>query len=565
MKDIERKTLKGVVGVGASAGGLEALSELVSAIPDDSGLAFVVIQHLSPDHPSMMHELLASHTRLPVRKIEDGMPVEPDTIFVIPSGPALKVSSGVFRLVPRDSRAGVRTPIDTFLISLAKEYGELASCVILSGTGSDGTTGLKAVKSAGGIAIVQEAASARFAGMPDSAAATGVIDARLNPREVPTNLISLINHRDEIRGGDQTGKLYDSIETRLNSIIDLLAIKDGQDFSHYKPDTLFRRIARRMLLQMKQEIDSYLELLRRDRDERTRLMHDFLIGVTRFFRDPKAFEALTTLVIKPILNREQDKFRVWVPGCSTGEEAYSIGILFAEAMRESNDRREFQIFGTDIDMNALRQARTAIYADAALEGMPSELLDRYFSRVSANRQVDFRLRERFAFAPHNLLSDPPFSRIDFISCRNLLIYLNAEGQNSVMPRFHYSLMQSGFLFLGPSESVPADRDYFTTISRDHRIYRRNDQTSVGFSALTGRSSPRAVIPGPHVDPARAVSPGQDDPSQDYEDQVDQFFLSRLSPPFLVISSSDEVRYLAGTLTPYMRHAKGVPSTNIEDL
>ncbi|SEN67152.1 chemotaxis protein CheB [Palleronia pelagia] len=296
--------LRGVVGVGASAGGLEALNELVAAIPEGSGLAFVVVQHLSPDHPSIMDELLSSHTALPVWKIEDGMEISPDQIFVIPSGPALEVVDGRFHLLPRDDRKGIRTPIDVFLTSLSEAYGEDACCVILSGTGTDGTLGLKAIKAGGGVAIVQEAASARFPGMPDSAAATGVVDARLPAGDVPANLISLLNHRDEVRNGHRGDAVFTTIEARLDQILELLAAEDGQDFSSYKPGTLVRRIERRMMLRMKHDIDDYVEHLRADPDERTRLLQDFLIGVTRFFRDPKAFNALTGQVIAPLLDRD---------------------------------------------------------------------------------------------------------------------------------------------------------------------------------------------------------------------------------------------------------------------
>lgn len=557
--------LRGVVGVGASAGGLEALSELVSAIPAQSGLAFVVVQHLSPDHTSIMGELLASHTTLPVLTIEDGMVVAPDFIYVIPAGPALKIASGRFQLVPRDTRKGLRTPIDVFLASLAEDFGEISCCVILSGTGSDGTMGLKAIKNAGGIAIVQEAMSARFAGMPDSAAATGLVDARLKPADVPANILSLLAHRDEIRNGDTRNAVYDAIAERLNNVIDLLATKESEDFSSYKPGTLVRRIERRMMLRLQPSIDGYYDLLTKDEEERRRLLQDFLIGVTRFFRDTKAFHALKEMVVAPLLARDQEKFRIWVPGCSTGEEAYSIAILFAEALREADDRREFQIFGTDIDMNALRHARTALYSEAVIDGMPSELVERYFTTVEGGHQINFRLRERVAFAPHNLLRDPPFSRIDFVSCRNLLIYLNTDGQNAVMPRFHYALKKSGFLFLGPSESVDGKGSYFTSVSRDYRIYRRNDATTVGFSALSGRRPLREVIPRQHVERGSIDAFDRAQPLQSYEAQVDQFFLSRHSAPFLVVNSDDQVSYISGTVSPYVRLAKGAPSARIEDL
>ncbi|SFC26126.1 chemotaxis protein CheB [Tropicimonas isoalkanivorans] len=559
--------VKAVVGVGASAGGLEALTELVAAIPQGSGLAFVVVQHLSPDHPSIMDELLSSHTALPVRKIEHGMEVEADAVFVIPSGPALEIRSGRFHLLPRNDQKGVRTPIDVFLNSLAEDFGESACCVILSGTGTDGTMGLKAIKSAGGIAIVQEATSARFPGMPDSAAATGLVDARLNPEDIPANLVSLLSHREEIRQGGNKDEVFASIERRLDEVLDLLSKADGQDFSNYKPGILVRRIERRMMLRMQGDVGSYLGLLRQDGDERTRLLQDFLIGVTRFFRDPTAFNALAEFAIKPLLERDQDKFRIWVPGCSTGEEAYSIGILFAEAMRKADDRRELRIFGTDIDLNSLRHARAATYSDTALERMPDELIDRYFTTVQGQSKVSSRLRERIAFAPHNLLRDPPFSRIDLISCRNLLIYLNSNGQDGLVPRFHYALRRSGFLFLGPSESVEGKASYFTPVSREHRLYRRNDSVAAGFSALAGRRAPRDLMPPRHIDRADTENIVGETlaRSQDYESQVDQFFLTRHSPPFLVVTPNDEVAYVSGTVGPYVRPSKGVPSARIEDM
>ena len=561
----DRTEIRGIVGIGASAGGLEALAELVAEIPERSGLAFVIVQHLSPDHPSIMHELLGSHTALQVRKIEHGMAVAPDTIFVIPSGQALEIMGGRFRLRPRDETAVVRTPIDGFLTSLARAYGEMSSCVILSGTGTDGTMGLKAIKAAGGIALVQEAASARFPGMPDSAAATGVVDARLAPGDVPANLISMLNHRDEIRNGHRKDHVFSTIESRLPDVIDLLNTQDGQDFSNYKPGTLVRRIERRMMLQLQTDIDGYLSLLRRDADERTRLLQDFLIGVTRFFRDPKAFASLTEHVIEPLLGRDQNRFRIWVPGCSTGEEAYSIGILFSEALRQADDGRELQIFGTDIDLNSLRHARSAMYSDAALESVPEDLIKRYFIAHKGHYQVASRLRERVAFAPHNLLRDPPFSRIDIISCRNLLIYLNTEGQGAVMPRFHYALCNSGFLFLGPSESVEGRGSYFNVVSRDHRIYRRNDTVSVGFSALTARRPPQSTMPQRHIDTTDTALFEAPSVTPDYETQIDQYFLNRHAPPYFVVNASDEVSYLSGTLGPYVRPAKGALSARLEDL
>ena len=347
----------------------------------------------------------------------------------------------MFKLHERKT-SGVRTPIDQFFSSLADHSGRTAFCVVLSGTGSDGTVGLRNIKAKGGFAIVQDGHSARFPGMPDSAAATGLVDFILKPQDIPARLMEIADHRSKLDREDGSSGLIGDIEENLEEVQSLVDEETGHDFSDYKTGTIVRRIERRMLLLRKQSVQGFIELLKEDENERLRLRQDFLIGVTHFFRDPEFFDVLCEEVIKPILKSDRPRFRIWVPGCSTGEEVYSIAILMSEALKAAGDKRPFQVFGTDIDQAALSHARKGIYSDGTLENVTEKRLQRYFTRSEHGCQMVSHLRESCIFAPHNLILDPPFSRLDLISCRNLLIYLNAKIQKSIIPRFHYALHPS---------------------------------------------------------------------------------------------------------------------------
>ena len=554
-----------IVGIGASAGGLEALQSLVSAIPSDSGFCYVIVQHLSPDHPSIMDKLLSSHTQLNVKKIEEGAQVEPNTIFVLPSGPSVTLDTGgVFRLHDREPVNVVRTPIDEFFASLADYASTNAYCVVLSGTGSDGTQGVRAVKAAGGFAMVQDSGSARFPAMPDSAAATGVVDFILKAEAIPDRLIDIFSHREKLADSGRVKALQDEIQAALPEIVALVR-EDGHDFTDYKPGTLVRRIERRMMLLRRQTVAGFIDLLHNDETERERLLQDFLIGVTHFFRDPEIFEQLHQDVILPLLDRDQQRFRIWVPGCSTGEEVYSIAMLFIEAMNAVGDSRTCQIFGTDIDLAALGAARKGFYSATQVAGVSKDRLERFFTPTETGYQVIPQLREMCVFAPHNLLSDPPFSRLDLISCRNLLIYLNAKVQKDVIPRFHYALNPQGYLLLGPSETLGDQHRYFHTLDRQTRLFQRNDKQGPGYSSLAVRDTRRSI----NSDTSRYTRPATtpirvsaEAPS--IEMAADQMFLQEFASPYAMIDAENRVTYLSEAMSNFIRPVRGVPSAELDD-
>lgn len=552
-----------IAGIGASAGGLSALQEMVGKIPPDSGFCYVIIQHLAPDHPSIMDQLLEPHTSLPIDKIKDGMSAKPNQIFIIPPGPMLTIEDGVFKLHDRTDH-GVRTPIDRFFNSLAEYAGRQAYCVVLSGTGTDGTNGLRDIKAKGGFAIVQEQGSARFPGMPNSAKATGLVDFVLKPRDIPAHLIDIQTHRRKLETNKDQSELHREIKTNLDTIYDLLRIEHGDDFSAYKTGTIIRRIERRMLLLRYQTIDAFIELLQKESDERARLRQDFLIGVTHFYRDPSVWDHMRAMVLLPILANGGDSVRIWVPGCSTGEEAYTIAILMREIMQEAGDRRTIQIFGTDIDQAALLQARKGIYPPSAISEVPEDLVEKYFSSTTEGFQIAPMIREMCVFAPHNLLQDPPFSRIDLISCRNVLIYLSTEVQNDLFPRFHYALKPSGYLLLGPSESLGSQDRFFSNLERQSRIYQRNDDEALGFSSLEsgvrGIQSRRRLPSGLRDQDFDNRTKAK---SQNIETIAEDFFLRQVAPPFAVVDENMTIRYLSETMSTFVKPTGGVPSSELD--
>ncbi|MEM5516330.1 chemotaxis protein CheB [Henriciella sp. AS95] len=554
--------LPNIVAIGASAGGLEALQLFVQAIPNDSGLAYVVIQHLAPDQPSLMDKLLGAHTPVPVERIEDGASIKPDHIYIIPPGPFLEIENGVFKLVEHEREEGVRTPIDRFFKSLAEEAGRQAFAVVLSGTGSDGTLGVRAIKTYGGIALVQESGSARFPGMPDSAAATGLVDFVLRPQDMPGRIIEIVRHREQIEESGGREDMLETVEQRLDEVLEQLEEDASNSFGGYKPGTLVRRIARRMTLLRQSSLDGYLQTLADKPQERKLLTQDFLIGVTKFFRDPEAFQVLKEQALEPLLDSDCSSFRVWVPGCSTGEEAYSIAMLACELADAKNDKRPWKIFGTDIDLDALRHARTGRFAEAAMEGLSKQNRDQFFAKDNDLWHVNSRLREMCVFAPHNLLADPPFSKLDLVSCRNVMIYLNADSQAMVLPRFHYALNPRGYLWLGPSETLGRNERYFQTVDRAARLFQRDDSTPAAFSALSVNRRREG-----RVGFSTGLAPSQQQPKPrepDVERVTEQMFLQRRAAPFAAINRQNEVVYLSEAMTSLIKPSRGAPSTSLDD-
>jgi two-component system, chemotaxis family, CheB/CheR fusion protein len=478
-----------VVGLGASAGGLEALRSFFAAVPANSGAAFVVIQHLAPDHRSQMVELLATHTRAPVRQIEDGMTIQPDHVYVIPPRKCVKIFRGKLFLVDPEKRAP-HLPIDQFFRSLAEDRGELAIGIALSGTGSDGTLGVRAIKEAGGTVMVQDEGSAKFSGMPDSAAATGLADYVLPPAEMAQKLLLFIRHPlvAQARGAE-----FKVGETVVHKIISLIHGQTGIDFTGYKQSTVVRRIQRRIGIAQLANSDDYLEFLQQSPREVAALGRDLLINVTRFFRDGEVFAVLRDEILPAILKRASARkaLRIWVPGCATGEEAYSIAMLVRELVTARGGKWDVKIFATDLDKVSIEHAGRGLYPKSIAADVAPELLARFFVEESGALRISPEIRKHVVFAQQNILRDPPFTKVDLISCRNLLIYLRTESQKKLMALLHFALQPGGYLLLGTSETIGDRENAFETANAKMRIFKkRADSTSSIATAVSG--VPRAT-------------------------------------------------------------------------
>jgi two-component system, chemotaxis family, CheB/CheR fusion protein len=553
------KTVIPVVGIGASAGGLGALKTLISTTGPHSGAAYVIVQHLAPDQKSILHELLQAQTDIPVAQIRDGERIKPNHFYVVPPGTVAGIHRNCLKLTVRDAQEAQHRPIDSFFTSLADARGRDAYCVVLSGTGSDGSTGLKQIKAAGGFALVQESKTARFPGMPDSAVATGLVDFILPAEKIAQRLADIMQHRWRLGRGDEAGSLKTEIESALPRFTKLLMRVAGNDFSDYKPGTLVRRIERRMSVLRIGDVERFIAVLD-DPQEAHLLAQEFLIGVTQFFRDPEAFEALRSLVIDPLLAKSEGTIRIWIPGCSTGEEAYSLAMLLLEEMEHRKDRRVVQVFGTDIDTPSLMAARYGMFSATAVEKLGKKRLETFFQVENGQYRASPKLREMCVFAPHNLLQDPPFSRLDLISCRNLLIYLSAGLQKQVIPRFHFSLRENGHLFLGPSEGISGEEGLFDIVDKTHRIFRKNPNGRTTYSALLDAPrKPRALAPD------RAAQKAQADLSAEVsrETTVQRDFLRSFAAPFALLSRGGDVLYLSEKMTGFVRPSQGTSSTMLD--
>ncbi len=459
-----------IIGVGASAGGLEALREVFQAASGMTGMAFVVVQHLDPTHESLMAQLLERFTPMAVTQACGGERIEADHIYVIPPGNGLAVAGGVLELTEFRDPRGLRRPIDDFFESLAEDQGRNAACVILSGTGGDGSRGLRAIKEMGGLAIVQDPASARYDGMPVSAIGTGLVDVVARPQQVIEALRNFFDLAGEIELIDEASEATDHIDSMCQVLRDAV----GHDFSGYKRSTLSRRIARRMQVIAATTSEEYLARLRDDPGECDALFRDLLINVTRFFRNPDDFARLTETVIDPLVaqSRTAGEIRVWVAGCSSGEEPYTLAMLFADSMRRQGKAPYVQIFATDIDEKMLEIARSATYPLAALGDIPAEMQAEFVQLGADNFTLIPLIREMVRFSLHNVVRDPPYSKIDLLSCRNLLIYFDETLQRQVIPTFHFALAETGKLFLGSSETVGRFEDLFSVADLRSRIYDR---------------------------------------------------------------------------------------------
>jgi two-component system, chemotaxis family, CheB/CheR fusion protein len=491
-----------VVGIGASAGGLRALEEFFENMPTDSGAAFVVIQHLSPDFKSLMKELLERSTRMNIYRVTDGMVLAANSVYLIPPGKNLVLEHNQLRLLEQEerNRHGLNFPIDIFLESLAKNYADRAIGVILSGTGSDGNNGLRAINEAGGFAMVQDPLSAEFDGMPRTAIATGVVDQILAPSALAQTIYQLTRsplEQQHLSRSENT--LLDSF--KLQRIASILAKHEQVDFSHYKTSTLSRRIHRRCLISGCNNLEDYVRLLEISSEERNTLRHDLLISVTQFFRDPQAWQFLENQTIPQLIEKATpgEELRFWVTACATGQEAYSLAILLDEAVEKSEKDVKVKIFATDLDKEALEKATQGIYPDTIVNEMSTEKLKRYFLKKDHSYQVIRRIREKLLFAPHDLTKDAGFTRMNLISCRNVLIYMQPELQQQVLRNLHFSLGSKGVLFLGEAETVGDFVEEFKPLNQKHKVYQKRRDIRLplpikGLDKITRRILPQPKLP-----------------------------------------------------------------------
>lgn len=546
-----------IVGIGASAGGLEALQEFFKAVPMDSQLAYVVIQHLSPDYRSLMDELLARQTRIPIHIARDNMKIQPNNIYLIPPRKNMTLLNRQIILKDQAGNKGLNLPVDIFLQSLAEEMAENAIGVILSGTGSDGTLGVRAIKEAGGMVIVQDEATAKFDGMPRNAASTGLVDYILPPSKMPEALINYVKH-------PFTAKELSSLpgiegnESVLTKIISLLKKHCGVDFSFYKENTVIRRLERRISVNRFQTLEEYLSFLSESEKEKEILYKEMLIGVTRFFRDNEAFEKLKQLVLPQVFKTKDKNIRIWSTGCSTGEEVYSLAILCKEYLEKHELDFDIKIFATDIDKHALEIAGAGYYPESIVSDIHPELLSKYFTRQENGYQIHESIRKMIVFARHNLIKDPPFSKLQLLICRNLFIYLKQEMQARLLAMFYYSLSPSGYLFLGSSESLGEYSDAFRVVDTKWKIFSCNP----GYKPPVQKHLPYASsLPAEKNDYTSAPSFTKT-PTKNKLNTLLEKTLTSILPPTILIDDYDQIIHIINNINPYLALKSGDFSQNL---
>jgi len=556
-----------IVGIGASAGGLEALSELLGALPARTGAAFIVVQHLEPAHESLLTEILGRKTALPVVEARDGTTIEVDHVYVIQPNTTLTVANGQLHLAPRQETRGVHKPVDALFRSLAEDRGESAVAVVLSGADSDGALGTQAIKHAGGITFAQTPESARIPGMPRSAIETDCVDFVLRPSQIAGELVRLAAHpylqptdvafRPEALHVAEGGE-----EPDMRRIFRRLRAAHGVDFARYKPSTLRRRLARRMALQKVDDLADYVDILENDATETAALYQDFLIRVTGFFRDPDSFEGLAEHVFPRLCvdRTPKDPIRIWVPGCATGEEVYSIAIALMEYLGDQPLASGIQIFGTDVSESAIEKARSGLYLDSITQDVSAERLNRYFVKQDAHYCIARHIRDLCVFARQDVTRDPPFSRLDLVSCRNLLIYLGAASQHRVMQIFHYALRPHGFLMLGPSESVGQASEFFELEDKQSRLYTRKAVPGAGLEMPRSAGS---------LSPSARTTASGDGLAENFTEtdsalrQADRLLLARYAPAGILVDEALNILQFRGEIGPYLAPASGPPSLNLQ--
>lgn len=546
-----------IAGIGASAGGLEALQEFFKAVPLSTGIGYVVIQHLSPDYKSLMDELLARYTKLPIRKAEDGMIVEPDTVYLIPPRMNLSIFHRKLVLERQGNRNGLNLPIDIFFRSLAQDIEKCAVGIVLSGTGSDGTLGTRAIKEAGGMVMAQDERTAKFDGMPRSSISTGLVDYILPPAEMPNALHNYIKH-PFIEKAKSSETVLTGAEDALSKILMILRDHSGTDFSYYKENTILRRLERRLSINRFENLEDYFNLLISSDKEKDILYRELLIGVTRFFRDEAAFEVVAAKVIPLLAEGSKKEIRLWSAGCSTGEEVYSLAMLIREYLDSKRLNHEVKIFATDIDKQSLEYAGQGYYPDSIVSDVDPGLLTRYFVRKENGYQIGETIRRMAIFATHNVLKDPPFSKLDMIVCRNLFIYLKPESQSYVLNLFRMALKPGGFLFMGSSESLGSLSDAYETVSAKHKLFRRKEAFSL---STDGIAKELFVFKPGQIGKSTAHKSKLKEPVNFAFDKLVEKYL----PPSIIFDGNLNVVQVINNINPFVELKSGVFNQSLQNL
>ncbi|PKM88586.1 MAG: chemotaxis protein CheB [Firmicutes bacterium HGW-Firmicutes-12] len=543
-----------IVGIGASAGGLEALVAFLSNLPEKSGMAIIVVQHLDPSRNGILVEILQRATTVKVIQVDENTPVQPDCVFVIPPNKNMSIQQGIIHLFDYLAPSGLRLPIDFFFRSLADDQQKRSIGVILSGMDTDGTLGLKAIKEKGGVVFVQDPSSAKFNGMPRSAIEAGLADVVSSAETMPLKIISFLQHKQLVDSNDPD--LVEKDQDDFDKIVVLLRSQTGHDFSSYKKTTVNRQIERRMGVNQIDKITTYIHFLQENPHELELLFKELLIGVTSFFREPAEWDMLKDKVIPALLveRAPSQMLRAWVSACATGEEAYSLAIVFKEALDQLKPVQNYslQIFATDLDRDAIDKAREAVFPANIATDVSPERLARYFVKVDQGYQVAKPIRDMIIFAPQNIIMDPPFTKLDILSCRNLLIYLTAELQKKLLPLFHYSLNPNGFLFLGSAETVGSFTDLFEPLNRKSRVYQRL-QSPLQMDPV--------IFPSSFVS-VQSVSYLPPEPIQNIQSLADQLILQCYSPPTVLVNRKGDILYITGRTGKYLEPAAGKANWNI---
>jgi len=551
-----------VVAIGASAGGIEAVSELIKDLPADSGLSFVLVQHLDPNHHSMLTELLAKHTSMSVSEVKNGMAIERNRFYVIPPNTSMMVADKTLRLRPREESHGIPMPIDHFMRSVAEEYRERSIGVVLSGSGTDGSLGIAEIQAQGGVTFAQDDVTAKYNSMPRSAVNSGAVDYVLPPKQIARELarIARLPHAQRPTAAESPVPASDG--AALSTIFQTLRRATGVDFTHYRQTTIVRRVLRRMVVHKIEQLDEYVRYLHSNSDEIKALYQDMLINVTSFFRNQAAFDVLRSTVFPSIMKSRHPEsvLRVWTPGCASGEETYSVAISLLEFLGEKAARVPIQFFGTDVSDVCVTKARAGIYPENVQGDVSPERIKRFFTRVEGGYRISKSIRDMCIFAQHNLVNDPPFSQMDLICCRNLLIYLEPILQNKVISLFHYATRADGYLMLGTSEGIGTAGNLFTTVDRTYKIYSKKVSSSrqpLTFSLNRAADRPEyGTVRTPMRPP---------DSSSNYleaQKEFDRRLVTQFAPATVFVNDELEIVHTRGNVSRYLKLSPGRASLNI---